>query len=181
MMGYYKQKEKTDEVIDSDGWFHTGDIGEMVEDKFLKITDRKKEMFKTSGGKYVAPQIIENKLKESRFIEQVMVIGEGEKHPAALIQPDFEYTKSWAERKGISFSDNKDLVANEQVKERIMKEVEELNQNFGNSEQVKKIELTPDIWSVDDGHLTPKMSLKRRNIIDLYKEQYKEIYGHSRD
>lgn len=181
MMGYYKQQEKTDEVLDKDGWFHTGDIGEMVEGKFLKITDRKKEMFKTSGGKYVAPQIIENKLKESRFIEQVMVIGEGEKHPAAFIQPDFEFLKSWANRKSIQFKDNKDLVANEKVKERIMREVDELNANFGKSEQVKKIELTADIWSVDAGHLTPKMSLKRRNIIDLYKEQYKNIYGHSKE
>ncbi len=182
MMGYYKQKEKTDEVLEADGWFHTGDIGEMVNNgKYLKITDRKKEMFKTSGGKYVAPQIIENKLKESGFIEQVMVIGEGEKHPAALIQPDFAFVKSWAEKKGIKASDNKELVANEKVKDRIMKEVETINQSFGHSEQVKKIALTADAWSVDGGHLTPKMSLKRRNIIDLYKDEYKEIYGHAKE
>lgn len=178
MMGYYNQKEKTDEVIDSEGWFHTGDIGEMVEGKFLKITDRKKEMFKTSGGKYVAPQLIENKLKESRFIEQAMVIGEGEKHPAAFVQPDFEFLKSWADRKGIAYKDNKELVANEQVKERLMQEVDEINKNFGHAEQVKKIELTPDVWSVDSGHLTPKMSLKRRNVMDMYKSLYENIYGH---
>ncbi|WP_417602011.1 AMP-dependent synthetase/ligase [Owenweeksia hongkongensis] len=178
MMGYYKQPEKTSEVIDSDGWFHTGDIGEMVDGRLLKITDRKKEMFKTSGGKYVAPQIIENKLKESRFIEQVMVIGEGEKHPAAIVQPDFEFLKGWAKRKGISFNDNKDLVFNEKVRERIMGEVSEKNQSFGHSEQVKKIELTSDIWSVDAGHLTPKLSLKRRNIMSMYKDLYVNIYDH---
>ena len=182
MMGYYKQPEKTAEVLEADGWFHTGDIGEMVNNgKYLKITDRKKEMFKTSGGKYVAPQIIENKLKESRFIEQAMVIGEGEKHPAAFVQPDFAFLKAWAAKKGISASDNKALVDNEQVKARIMEEVEEINETFGKSEQVKKIALTADIWSVDGGHLTPKMSLKRRNIQDLYKEEYKEIYGHGRE
>lgn len=181
MMGYYKQKDKTDEVIDADGWLHTGDIGEMVEGKYLKITDRKKEMFKTSGGKYVAPQIIENKLKESRFIEQVMVIGEGEKHPAALVQPDFAFLESWAKRKNISYKDRKDLVANEEVQKRIMAEVNEINQSFGHSEQVKKIALTPEVWSVDAGHLTPKMSLKRRNVIDLYKELYTGIYGHEKE
>jgi long-chain acyl-CoA synthetase len=182
MMGYYKQPEKTAEVLDSDGWFHTGDIGEMVNNgKYLKITDRKKEMFKTSGGKYVAPQIIENKLKESRFVEQVMVIGEGEKHPAAFVQPDFEFLKAWAAKKGITASDNQELINNEQVKERVMREVENTNASFGQAEQVKKIALSPDIWSVDGGHLTPKMSLKRRNILELYKEQYVEIYGHPRD
>src|SRR5690606_18460701 len=145
MMGYYKQPEKTREVLTEDGWFHTGDIGEMVDGRLLKITDRKKEMFKTSGGKYVAPQLIENKLKESRFIEQAMVIGEGEKHPAAFIQPDFEFLKSWAGRKNISFNDNKDLVGNDKVHDRIMAEVEEKNKTFGHSEQVKKIALTEDV------------------------------------
>lgn len=181
MMGYYKQPEKTAEVLDEDGWFHTGDIGEMVEGKFLKITDRKKEMFKTSGGKYVAPQIIENKLKESRFIEQVMVIGEGEKHPAAFIQPDFAFLTSWADRKGIKYSDEAALVKMDEVKERIMQDVNEKNKTFGHSEQVKKIALTPDVWSVDSGHLTPKMSLKRRNVLDLYQDLYEEIYGHRRE
>ncbi len=177
MLGYYKQMEMTDEVIDSDGWFHTGDIGQLLEGGFLKITDRKKEMFKTSGGKYVAPQIIENKLKESRFIEQAMVIGEGEKHPAAIIQPDFEFLKAWAQRKNIPYSDVKDLVAHEEVKSRLMEEVEEINLNFGQSEQIKKIQLTADVWNVDAGHLTPKLSLKRRNILNLYQDLYKEIYG----
>ena len=178
MMGYYKQPEKTREVLSEDGWFHTGDIGEIVEGRFLKITDRKKEMFKTSGGKYVAPQIIENKMKESRFIEQLMVVGEGEKHPAALIQPDFQFLEAWAEKKGITFSDSADLVKNEVVRERIMEDVNEKNQSFGQSEQIKKIELCADVWSVDAGHLTPKLSLKRRNIMRLYTDLYENIYGH---
>ena len=181
MMGYYKQKQKTDEVIDEDGYFHTGDIGEWVEGKFLKITDRKKEMFKTSGGKYVAPQLLENKIMESRFIEQVMVIGEGEKMTAALVQPDFEFLKSWCQRKNISCSSNEEMVQNDQVKERIMQEVERINQHFGKWERVKQIQLTPDQWSVDAGHLTPKLSLKRRNIIAMYPELYKNIYGHTKE
>ena len=181
MMGYYKQKQKTDEVIDEDGYFHTGDIGEWVEGKFLKITDRKKEMFKTSGGKYVAPQLLENKIKESRFIEQVMVIGEGEKMTAALVQPDFEFLKSWCQRKNISCSSNEEMVQNDQVKERIMQEVERINHHFGKWERVKQIQLTPDQWSVDAGHLTPKLSLKRRNIIAMYPELYKNIYGHTKE
>lgn len=181
MMGYYQNKEKTDEVIDAEGWFHTGDIGEMVEGKFLKITDRKKEMFKTSGGKYVAPQIIENKLKESRFIEQVMVIGEGEKMVSAFVQPDFAFLKSWCERKGIQAETEAELATNERVLERVMEEVEDINQHFGKWEQVKQIRLTPEAWSIDGGHLTPKLSLKRRNILERYADLYKEIYGHVKE
>lgn len=178
MMGYYQKPDKTAEVIDEEGWFHTGDIGTMVNGKYLKITDRKKEIFKTSGGKYIAPQIMENKFKESRFVEQIMVIGEAEKHPAALVQPDFVFLKSWCERKGIPCDTQAEMVNNEQVVERVMKDIDKINQNFGNWEQVKKIELTPDLWSVDDGHLTAKLSLKRRNIIKIYAQQYQKIYGH---
>lgn len=178
MMGYYQNPEKTAEVLDKDGWFHTGDIGELTSNGLLKITDRKKEMFKTSGGKYIAPQIIENKLKESRFIEQVMVIGESEKMAAALVQPDFVFLKSWCDRKGIKADSNEEMVKNEQVHKRIMEDVDTINKNFGNWEQVKEIRLTADAWSVDSDHLTPKMSLKRRNIISKYPELYKEIYGH---
>ncbi len=176
MLGYYEKPEKTSEVIDSQGWFHTGDIGEMEGGKFLKITDRKKEIFKTSGGKYVAPQIMENKLKESRFIEQIMVVGEGEKHPAALVQPDFEFLRSWCKRKNISYTTNEKMINNEQIKEQIIQDIEEKNADFGKWEQVKKMELTPDVWSVDAGHLTPKLSLKRRNIIKIYQTLYDKIY-----
>lgn len=177
MMGYYNDKEKTDEVIDENGYFHTGDIGEIDEDGFLKITDRKKEMFKTSGGKYVAPQLIENTMKQSRFIDQIMVIGEGEKMPAAFIQPNFEFLEDWANKKGISFTDHKDLIANEKVVERFQQEVDVHNEKFGKWERVKRFELTPDVWSIEDGHLTPTMKMKRRNIKEQYQDLYKKIYN----
>jgi long-chain acyl-CoA synthetase len=179
MMGYYEQPEKTAEVLTSDGWFHTGDIGELNAQGMLKITDRKKEIFKTSGGKYVAPQIMENAFKESRFIEQIMVIGEGEKHPAALVQVDFAYVKEWCNRKGISVKNHEDLVKNADVISRVFEEVQEKNGSFAKYEQVKKIALTPDAWSVEGGQLTPKLSLKRRNILKAYANHYQEIYGHA--
>jgi long-chain acyl-CoA synthetase len=178
MIGYYKDKEKTDEAIDKDGYFHTGDIGEIDADGFLKITDRKKEMFKTSGGKYVAPQLIENTMKQSRFIEQIMVVGEGEKMPAAFIQPNFEFLEDWANRKGITFSNHKDLCSNEQVLERFEKEVETHNQKFGKWERVKVFKITPEVWSIEEEHLTPTMKLKRRNIKERYLDLYNEIYDH---
>ncbi len=176
MIGYYKDAEKTNEVLEN-GYFHTGDIGEIDQDGFLRITDRKKEMFKTSGGKYVAPQIIENTLKQSRFIEQIMVIGEGEKMPAALIQPNFDFVRDWAKIKGYDIGQtNEEIASNPKVIERIGKAVDELNKNFGNWEQVKKIELTPDVWSIDDGHLTPTLKLKRKIILTKYKDLYEKIY-----
>ncbi|MFN4299331.1 MAG: AMP-dependent synthetase/ligase [Thermaurantimonas sp.] len=177
MMGYYKKPELTAEVIDADGFFHTGDIGEMVEGQFLKITDRKKEIFKTSGGKYIAPQIMENKFKESRFIEQIMVIGENEKHPAAFIQPDFVFLKQWCERKGIPYTSNEEIIKNPKVIERIQKEVDRYNEEFGNWEKIKKFELTPDVWSIEAGHLTPTMKLRRKVILKKYEDLYKKIYA----
>ena len=177
MKGYFKEPEKTKEAINEDGYFHTGDIGELDSEGFLRITDRKKEMFKTSGGKYVAPQVIENQLKQSRFIAELMVIGEGEKMPAALIQPDFEFVREWAKRKHIDVgSSNADLINNEQVKARIQEEVDFYNQKFGSWEKIKKFELTPDVWSIEGEHLTPTMKLKRRNIIKLYQNLYDGIY-----
>ncbi|KQC33507.1 AMP-dependent synthetase [Nonlabens sp. YIK11] len=176
MLGYYKDQEKTNEAIDSNGYFHTGDIGEIDSEGFLKITDRKKEMFKTSGGKYVAPQLLENTMKQSRFIDQIMVIGEGEKMPAAIIQPNFEFLEDWANRKGISFKDHKDLVSNEKVISRFQKEVDQHNEKFGKWERVKRFELTPDVWSIEAGHLTPTMKLKRRNIKEAYQDLYDKIY-----
>ncbi|MBF04381.1 MAG: long-chain fatty acid--CoA ligase [Flavobacterium sp.] len=177
MMGYYKDEEKTNEVLEN-GYFHTGDIGEVDQDGFLKITDRKKEMFKTSGGKYVAPQILENAFKQSRFIEQIMVIGEGEKMPAAFIQPNFEFIKDWANRKNISIgSTDKEIASNENVIQRIQEEIDHANEKFGNWEKVKRFELTPDVWSIEGGHLTPTMKLKRKIIIEKYKDLYTKIYG----
>lgn len=177
MAGYYKDPEKTAEVM-TDGYFHTGDIGEIDADGFLRITDRKKEMFKTSGGKYVAPQLLENRFKQSRFIEQIMVIGEGEKMPAAFIQPNFEFLEEWAKRHNVTFTDHKNLVTNPQVLERYQEEVDLANEDFAKWEKVKKFRLTPDAWSVDDGHLTPTMKLRRKIIKAKYQDLYKDIYGH---
>ena len=178
MMGYYKDETQTNEVLKG-GYFHTGDIGEIDNEGFLKITDRKKEMFKTSGGKYVAPQLLENTFKQSRFIEQIMVIGEGEKMPAAFIQPNFEFIKDWA----IKHPDvklgttNEEIITNPVVIKRIQEEIEHYNERFGNWEKVKRFELTPDVWSINDGHLTPTMKLKRKIIKEKYNNLYVKIYG----
>lgn len=178
MLGYYNLPEKTAEVI-KDGWFHTGDIGEMVEGKYLKITDRKKEIFKTSGGKYIVPQAIENKLKESRFIEQAMVIGEGEKFPAALLVPTYDFVREWARRKEIQLKDdsNAALCSNEAVCARIQKELDELNKELGNWEQIKQFELLHQEMSIDGGELTPTLKLKRKKIMEIHKDSVSKIYG----
>ncbi|KIA97629.1 long-chain fatty acid--CoA ligase [Flavobacterium sp. KMS] len=177
MMGYYKDEEKTAEALQN-GYFHTGDIGEIDSEGFLKITDRKKEMFKTSGGKYIAPQMIENMMKQSRFIEQIMVIGEGEKMPAAFIQPNFEFVKEWAKIHKIVLGDsNNDIITNVQVIKRIDEEVEAVNEKFGHWEKIKRFELTPDVWSIDGGQLTPTLKLKRKIIKEIYAPLYKKIYG----
>ncbi|AMA49363.1 AMP-dependent synthetase/ligase [Flavobacterium covae] len=176
MMGYYKDQDQTDEVI-KNGYFHTGDIGEFDKDGFLRITDRKKEMFKTSGGKYVAPQILENIFKQSRFIEQIMVVGEGQKMPAAIIQPAFEFIREWAHIHHVNIgSTNEELVQNPEVIKRIYQEINHFNAKFGNWEQVKKIELTPDVWSIDGGQLTPTLKLKRKVVLEKYKDLYAKIY-----
>ena len=177
MMGYYKDPELTNEVI-KDGYFHTGDIGEIDHDGFLKITDRKKEMFKTSGGKYIAPQLIENTMKQSRFIEQIMVIGAGEKMPAAFIQPSFDFVKDWAKLHQIEIGDsNEEIASNPQVINRIQEEVDSLNAKFGNWEKIKRFELTPNIWSIDGGELTPTLKLKRKVILEKYSPLYTKIYN----
>ena len=177
MMGYFKDEQLTNEVI-MDGYFHTGDIGEFDKDGFLKITDRKKEMFKTSGGKYIAPQLIENTMKQSRFIEQIMVIGADEKMPAAFIQPSFEFVKEWAKIHKITIGDtNKELVTNPQVIQRIQEEVDVLNEKFGNWEKIKRFELTEDVWSIEGGQLTPTLKLKRKIVLEKYRDLYSKIYG----
>lgn len=176
MMGYFNRQDLTDEVIDKDGWFHTGDIGEFVDGSFLKITDRKKEMFKTSQGKYVAPQPIENKMKESRFIEQIMVVGENKKFAAALVVPAFEVLKEWCHRKGIQCNSPLEIAENQRVKERIMKDIEKLNQNFGRHEQIKKIEIIPHEWTIEGGEMTPTLKYKRKAIEAKYKLMIERIY-----
>jgi len=176
LVGYYKDPEKTAEVFTGD-YFHTGDIGELDEDGVLKITDRKKEMFKTSGGKYVAPQLIENTMKQSPFIEQIMVVGEGQKLVAALVQPAFPFIKEWAKRHHVKLGESyKEISENSKVKARIMEEIEKYNKGFGKWEKIKIIELTPDEWTIETGHLTPTMKLKRRVVKDIYKDLYQRIY-----
>lgn len=177
MIGYYKNEELTNEII-KDGYFYTGDIGVIDNDGFLKITDRKKEMFKTSGGKYIAPQLIENTMKQSRFIEQIMVVGDGEKMPSALIQPNFEFIKEWAKIHSISMGvSNEEIISNQKIIDRIQNEIDVLNEKFGNWEKIKRFELTPDVWSIDSGHLTPTLKLKRKIVLEKYKNLYSKIYG----
>jgi len=179
MMGYYKDPEKTAEALQN-GYFHTGDIGVIDNEGFLKITDRKKEMFKTSGGKYIAPQLIENAMKQSRFIEQIMVIGDGEKMPGAFIQPNFQFVKDWAKLHNIDCgTTNQEIACNEKVIDRIKEEVDGLNEKFGNWEKIKRFELTPDVWSIEAGHLTPTMKLKRKVVFNMYPDLYTKIYGNA--
>ncbi|WP_298287445.1 AMP-dependent synthetase/ligase [uncultured Lutibacter sp.] len=177
MMGYYKDEEKTASVMTGE-YFHTGDKGEVDQDGFLKITGRKKEIFKTSGGKYIVPALLENSIKESRFIEQVLVIGEGQKLPAAIIQPSFEFLREWARihHEPISGS-NQDLIENPHIIERIEKEIKKGNKGFGKWEKIKKFELTPDVWGIDNGLLTPTMKPKRDEIIKKYLYLYNKIYS----
>jgi long-chain acyl-CoA synthetase len=177
MKGYFKRPDLTDEVMDKEGWFHTGDIGTIVDNRFLKITDRKKEIFKTSGGKYIAPQMIENKLKESPFIEQVMVIGENQKFPSALIVPSFQHLKKWSERNGIRAATNEELVTNPKVLEVIKQAVEKCNSELGHFEQVKKVELLPKEWTIESGELTATLKVKRKVILEHNKELVEKIYG----
>ncbi len=177
MIGYYNKPELTREVMTEDGFFKTGDIGE-IHNGNLKITDRKKEMFKTSGGKYIAPQMIENDLKQSWYIEQIMVIGEGEKMPAAIIQPNFENIKTWAENEKIDLPENKrDIIRDENVIRLMQKQIDRHNKTLGHWEQIKKFEMTPDEWTIDGGQLTPTLKLKRKVILEIYRDLYKNIYG----
>ncbi len=174
MLGYYKDEEKSNEVL-KNGWFYTGDIG-VIEDGFLRITDRKKEMFKTSGGKYVAPQLIENALKASVYIEQCMVIGENQKFPAALIVPDFVALKKWCSEQNISATTNLEVINNKQIIDLLWREIQAVNHKLGSWEQIKKIKLLPEPFSIEGGELTPKLSLKRKPIMEKYKEAISEIY-----
>jgi long-chain acyl-CoA synthetase len=175
MMGYYKDEKLTNEAI-VDGYFHTGDIGIFDKDGFLKITDRKKEMFKTSGGKYIAPQIIENTMKQSRFIDQIMVIGDGQKMPAAFIQPNFDFVKEWGTIHGINVgASNIEVISNEKVIARIQEEIDGLNAKFGNWEKIKRFELTPDIWSIEGGQLTPTLKVKRKMVMERYIDLFHKI------
>jgi len=176
MQGYYKDPEKTASVMTND-YFHTGDKGNIDENGFLSITGRKKEIFKTSGGKYVVPALLENQMKQSRFIEQCLVVGEGQKMPAALIQPNYEFLREWARIHHEPISgNNDDLIHNPHVVERIQKELDKGNKNFAKWETIKRFELTPDVWGIDNGLLTPTMKPKRNEIIKKYQHLYDKIY-----
>ena len=178
MVGYYKNPEATAEVL-KDGWLHTGDIGEWIDGKFLKIIDRKKEMFKTSGGKYIVPQQIEAKLSESSFIEQIMVVGEGQKFPAALIVPNFNVCLDWAKENDSSLLNvtREEFINHSKIKQLIADEVDKLNSNFGNWEQIKKFILLPNEFTIETGELTPTLKMKRKIIAKKYEKEINEIYS----
>ena len=177
MMGYYKKPELTAEVIDKDGWFSTGDIGKMIDGVYLKITDRKKEIFKTSGGKYIAPQVMENKYKESRIIEQVMVLGEGEKMPGAFIVPEFESLKVWCKLHDIAYTTNTEMAAHPKVIEKFHAEIAHYNEQFAPYEHVKKVVIMKESWTIEGGELTATLKLKRKPVLAKYQREYKEIYN----
>ena len=177
MMGYYKRPDLTAEVIDSEGYLHTGDIGEWVDGKFLKITDRKKELFKTSGGKYVAPAPIENKLKESKYIEQVMLVGDNKKFVTALVVPSFLHLQAWAKEHNLAYESNHQIVGNEKIKALINEEIAHTNKEFGHVEQVKKFELLDKEWTIEDGELTPTLKVKRKVILSRYEALVDSMYN----
>ncbi|NRA06506.1 MAG: AMP-binding protein, partial [Nitrosopumilus sp.] len=177
MKGYYKRDDLTKEVINSDGFFHTGDIGEFREGKFLKITDRKKEMFKTSGGKYIAPQLIENKIKESKVIEQVMVVGDGKKFASALLVPAFDGLRDWCKIKGIEYTTDQEMIQKDEIITKFQKEIDNANENFAKWETIKKFHICTDLWTIEGGELTAKLSLKRREIMKKFDQQVEGFYA----
>ncbi len=180
MKGYYKAPELTDEVIDSEGWFHTGDIGRLEPEGQLKITGRKKAIFKTSFGKYISPEHIENKVKESPFIDSVLVVGENQKFAAALIVPDFEHLKNWCHKKGITYTTNKEMSQEKEIRKRIEREIEHYNEFFGDTERIRKFRIIDHEWTVETGELTASMKLKRDFICNKYRFLIDEIYSNNR-
>jgi long-chain acyl-CoA synthetase len=177
MKGYYNKPEATAEVIDSNGWFHTGDIGEFVEGKYLKITDRKKEIFKTSGGKYIAPQLIENRLKESMLIEQAIVVGEGQKFASALLVPNFDELKKFCETSGIGWSNLSEILKNPTVLAKFQTELDLANAKLAQYEKIKKFCLLPMLFSIEGGELTPTLKLKRKIINAKYQQLIDSMYA----
>lgn len=177
MLGYYKDEAQTKQTIEPDGWLHTGDIGVMVDKEYLKITDRKKEIFKLSSGKYIAPQAIENKFKESFFIEQIYVFGENQKFASALISPNFQFLHNWCSRHGVKFRDNVDLINNPQVIKRFQKEVNTMNKTLGQTEHIKRFRLVHEEWTTASGELSPTLKLRRRFLADKYKNIISEIFS----
>ncbi len=176
MLGYYKEPELTKEVFDADGWFHTGDLGQIEPEGQLKITGRKKELFKTSMGKYISPQVIEEKFRESRFIDQLIVTGEHQKFAGALIVPDFAFLKAWCEVKGVEYTTSKEMINHPRIKKRFAEEVKKLNKNFGEAEKIKSYELMDTEWSLESGELTPTMKLRRNFIMKRYETEISKLF-----
>jgi long-chain acyl-CoA synthetase len=177
MMGYYKNEEATKEAIDSEGWFHTGDVGILVDNKFLKITDRKKELFKTSAGKYISPVAIENKLKECKFIEQCMVIGEGQKFASAIIIPNVVNFKEHCKANGIEWKSNEEMIASVELNKIINTHIKKINDIHAPYEHLKRCKIINATWTVESGEITPKLSLKRKIIKEKHKETIDLIFG----
>ncbi len=176
MLGYYKEPALTAEAVDSEGWFHTGDLGRIETEGHLKITGRKKELFKTSFGKYVSPEMIENNLKESEFIDALMVVGENQKYAAAIVVPDFAHLRSWCQIKGIPYTSNKEMIEMERIKKRFHKEIHKYNKHLGATEQIKSFELLPNEWTVDSGELTATLKLRRSLINERYKTEIEKLF-----
>lgn len=179
MMGYYKNEKLTKKVIDKDGWFHTGDIGVLIDDRFLKITDRKKEIFKTSSGKYISPQVVENLFKESHLIEQILVVGEGEKFASALISPDFNYLHFWAQKHKIHFQNNQELILNKNVIKRFQREVNKYNENLATFEKINRFRIVKETWATETGELSQTLKFKRKFLKNKYENTLREIYSYS--
>jgi long-chain acyl-CoA synthetase len=176
MKGYFKQPELTKEAIDEDGWFHTGDMGALEPEGHLRITGRKKEIFKTSLGKYISPQLLENKFKESPFIDGIVVLGENQKYAAALIVPDFVHLKSWCQNKGKEFVSNKEVIRNPEVKAVFQKEIKHYNKFFGNTEKIQSFELLDHEFTLETGELTANLKLKRKFIAEKYKDEIDKLF-----
>jgi len=181
MKGYYRRPELTREVIDEKGWFHTGDVGHFEDGKYLKITDRKKEMFKTSGGKYVAPQVIESKLKESPFIENVLAVGDGQPFASAIIVPNFYHLRSWCQIKNIPYTTDSEMIKKQRIIDRFQRVVDESNEELDHTQKIKKFRLVADQWEIESGELSPTLKLKRRVLYEEYEELIKEMYVSNSD
>ncbi|MCD6345956.1 MAG: long-chain fatty acid--CoA ligase, partial [Bacteroidales bacterium] len=181
MMGYYKDEEQTREVIDPDGWFHTGDVGKMIDGRFLKITDRKKEIFKNSGGKYIAPQMIENKAKESFFIDQIMIVGENQKFTSAIVSPNFRFLHDYCSRKSFHYRDNDELITRPEIISRYQQEINDINKGLADHEKIKRFRLVVDEWTPATGELSPTLKLKRKPLYERYGSIIEDIYSMSKN
>jgi long-chain acyl-CoA synthetase len=177
MVGYYNAPELTKEAIDEEGWFHTGDIGQIEPEGQIRLTGRKKEMFKTAFGKYVVPTLVENKFCENSLIDNILVVGENKKYAAALIVPEFGDLRSWCERKGIPYTTNEEMIKHPDVYNKFKKIVTQYNKFFGDTEQVKRFKLVSYEWSIQTGELTPTLKLRRNFVIDKYKDVIEELFA----